>query len=48
MKRFLSIMLTLVMILGMMPIMTNAATDLSVNGGKIDITDKTGGPDTWQ
>ena len=48
MKRFLSIMLTLIMILGMMPIMTNAATDLSVNGGKIDITDKTVGPYTLQ
>ena len=47
MKRFLSIMLTLVMFLGLQPVGV-MATDLPVNGGRIDITDKTVGPYTLQ
>ena len=41
MKKFLSVLLTLVMIIGMMPYQTAAATDLTWNGGKITLASGT-------
>ena len=48
MKRFLSIMLALVIISGMIPIGVIAAQEVSVDGGRVDVIDRAAGPYTVQ